>query len=76
MADALMNDIDEQSQTSTMRFKHDSLTIQFIYPGRSKPRIDDLDRLIGQHYGLSEREIDYIVNYDAKYRVGADEDDA
>lgn len=30
-----------------------------------------------QHYGFSEEELDYIINYDIKYRVGKEltEDD-
>ena len=72
----LMKDINKQSQNSTMRFKHDTLTIQFIFAGRSKAIIDGLDQLVGQLYGLSGSEIDYIVNYDTKYRVGAEADDA
>lgn len=67
---ALMVDINRKSETSVMRFKHDVLTIQFIFAGRSKSQIDDIDRLIGEYYGFSATEIDYIVNYDAKYRMG------
>jgi hypothetical protein len=42
-----------------------------------KPASDAIDLEIGPiHYGLSDVEIDYIVNYDVKYRMGqTDEDD-
>jgi hypothetical protein len=73
---SLMADIDKNSERSIMRFKHDVLTIQFIFAGRSKEYIDELDRLIGDYYGLSVFEIDHIVNYDAKYRAGSNGKDA
>jgi len=28
-----------------------------------------------QHYGLTDEELDFIINYDTKYRVGADGED-
>ena len=29
-----------------------------------------LDRLIVNHYGFTDEELDFIINYDIKYRVG------
>ncbi len=37
---------------------------------RSKPIIDEIDRVLAQHYGFTETELDFIVNYDIKFRVG------
>jgi hypothetical protein len=39
---------------------------------RAKPVIDDIDRHLAQHYGLSASELDFILNYDIKYRTGRD----
>jgi hypothetical protein len=36
----------------------------------SKPIIDDIDRALAQHYGFSDEELDFIINYDIKYRMG------
>jgi hypothetical protein len=55
-----------------MKFKHDTLTIQFIYPKSSKPIIDEIDRALAQHYGFTAEELDFIINYDIKYRMGRD----
>jgi hypothetical protein len=48
------------------------------YPKLSKPIIDEIDRVLAQHYGFTDEELDYIINYDIKYRMGragtADED--
>lgn len=59
----------EQRQTGTTQTQ--SFKIQ-----RSKPLIDNIDCLLATHYGFSDEELDFIVNYDIKYRMGADEDDA
>ncbi len=37
---------------------------------KSKPIIDKIDTLLAQHYGFSQEELDYIINYDIKYRMG------
>ena len=36
----------------------------------SKPIIDEIDCVLAQHYGFTEEELDFIVNYDIKYRMG------
>ena len=56
-----------------MRFKHDTLRIQFIYPKKSKTIIDKLDRVFGDYLELNPKQIDFLVNYDAKFRMDAGE---
>lgn len=58
-----------------MRFSHDTLRVQCIIPKSSKPIIDEIDCILGAHYGFSQEETDFIVNYDIKYRMGQDEED-
>jgi hypothetical protein len=42
----------------------------------SKPIIDKIDVLLGELYGLSPEEVDFLTNYDTKYRLGVvDADD-
>jgi hypothetical protein len=41
-----------------------------FYPNKSKPIIDEIDRVLAQHYGFTEEELDFIINYDIKYRMG------
>ena len=45
-----------------------------FYPRLSKPIIDEIDRVLAQHYGFTEEELDFIINYDIKYRMGKDAD--
>lgn len=40
--------------------------------GLSKPILDDIDGVLAEHYGFTAEELDFIVNYDIKYRLGAD----
>ena len=41
-----------------------------FYPRHSKPIIDEIDRVLAKHYGFTEEELDFIINYDIKYRMG------
>ena len=36
----------------------------------SKPIIDKIDRVLAKHYGFTDEELDFIINYDVKYRMG------
>lgn len=38
--------------------------------GKSKPIIDEIDTVLAVHYGFTEEELDFIINYDIKYRMG------
>ncbi len=41
-----------------------------IYARKSKAIIDDIDRILARHYGFTPDELDFILNYDLKYRIG------
>ncbi len=70
LADELMADLCANSEDRTMRFRHDTLTIQAIITKLSKPIIDEIDHVLAQHYGFTDEELDFIINYDIKYRMG------
>ncbi|NJL89505.1 MAG: SAM-dependent methyltransferase [Coleofasciculaceae cyanobacterium SM2_1_6] len=57
----------ERKQKQTGITKTQSFKIQ-----KSKPIIDEIDRILAQHYGFTEEELDFIINYDIKYRMGKD----
>ena len=54
-----------RQQKQTGRTETQSFKIQ-----KSKPIIDRIDSALAVHYGLTAEELDYIVNYDIKYRMG------
>ena len=43
-------------------------------PANSKSIIDQIDTILAQHYGFTEEELDFIINYDIKYRMGKELD--
>ncbi|MDD5206988.1 MAG: hypothetical protein PHS17_16305 [Desulfobacterales bacterium] len=39
---------------------------------KAKSTIDDIDSVLATHYGFTNEELDFIINYDIKYRMGQD----
>lgn len=67
----LMYDFDHNSRHLTNDYgKHGKLIIQSFQPRYSKPIIDQIDRVLAKHYGFTDEETDFIINYDIKYRMG------
>jgi len=54
-----------RNQRQTGRTKTQSFKIQ-----KSKPIMDDIDRILAKHYSFTNEELDFIINYDIKYRMG------
>ena len=46
-----------------------------FYPKHSKPILDKIDAVLARHYGFTEEELDFIINYDIKYRMGVEDED-
>ena len=55
---------------STILARRDGVKLQVFSPSRSKPIIDEIDRVLARHYGFTDEELDFIINYDIKYRMG------
>ena len=71
----LMEDIERNSRVTPMKYKNlGTLLIQYIFPRLSKPIIDEIDRILARHYGFTDEELEFILNYDIKYRRGQDSD--
>ena len=67
----LMRNFKKTSQVLTMRYKkHGTLHIQCVYPKLSKEIIDQIDIAYGRAIGLNDEQLDFIINYDIKYRMG------
>jgi len=39
---------------------------------QAKDIIDEIDLGLSKHYGFTGEELDFIINYDIKYRMGRD----
>ena len=70
LAEKLSTRLLDTSEFREMRFKHDRLRVQCIIPKFSKLIVDEIDRALAQHYGFTDEELDFIINYDIKYRMG------
>jgi hypothetical protein len=66
---SLMADFEKNSM---MKARRDGVEYQEFYPAKSKPIIDQIDRVLAHHYGFTDEELDFIINYDIKYRMGRD----
>ena len=74
-----MKDLREKAERKTINTKDgDKITYDEFYGGKSKTIIDEIDRTLAKHYGFTDEELDFILNYDIKYRmgqVGGDDDE-
>ncbi|MDY0104006.1 MAG: Eco57I restriction-modification methylase domain-containing protein [Lentimicrobium sp.] len=66
-----IRDLEENSVMLKREQKNIGLTeTQSFKISKSKPIIDQIDTVLAQHYGFTEEELDFIINYDIKYRMG------
>jgi hypothetical protein len=76
LADELMIDLDKHKNRKEAYYKTTGKVIyDEFFPKYSKPIIDEIDRVLARHYGFTEEELDFIINYDIKYRMGAEDED-
>ncbi|HWP91521.1 MAG TPA: DNA methyltransferase [Thermodesulfobacteriota bacterium] len=54
----------------TKETRYGKMTYEQYRPSRTKLFIDSIDRVLAQHYGFTDEELDFIINYDIKYRMG------
>ncbi len=72
LAGELIDDLKRNSTTRTRKRSDGSIRREVNYNvGASKHIIDRIDKVLGTHYGLSDADVDYIVNYDFKFRFSA-----
>ncbi|MBV6426112.1 MAG: hypothetical protein KIPDCIKN_00622 [Haliscomenobacter sp.] len=66
-------DILKNAMRKTIQTKDgDSISYAEFSVNLSKPIIDEIDTVLAEHYGFTEEELDFIINYDIKYRMGRD----
>ncbi len=71
LTDMLMVSFKQNSQRKETRYKTTGNVIYDEFrPKQSKPIIDEIDRVLAGHYGFTDEELDFIINYDIKYRMG------
>ena len=71
LSDLLEKDLDKNKKDLTTKKKNDgSVNFSYAYQKRkSKQIIDNIDTALAAHYGFSEEELDFILNYNIKFRM-------
>jgi hypothetical protein len=54
----------------TNEIREGKITYDQYRPSKTKLFIDQIDSLLAIHYGFTHAELDFIINYDIKYRMG------
>ena len=67
---SLMEDLKKNSKVYRRVSKGILTQFDSFYPALSKHIIDEIDRVLAKHYGFTDEELDFIINYDIKYRMG------
>ena len=71
LTDELMDSFRRHSQRRETHYQTTGRVIYDEFDQKpSKPIIDKIDRVLAEHYGFTDEELDFIINYDIKYRMG------
>ena len=71
LTDELMADLKRHARRKETLYRATGRVVyDEFYPRHSKPIIDKIDRVLAEHYGFTDEELDFIINYDIKYRMG------
>jgi hypothetical protein len=64
--------LSQSCAANTSQWRKSGLLIDSIDSKPSKPILDQIDTVLAGHYGFTAEELDFILNYDIKYRLGRD----
>src|SRR4030095_7801661 len=68
----LQKSLDQNAMRKTIRTRDGSeIAYAEFYASKAKPIIDNIDQILAKHYKFTNEELDFIINYDIKYRMGA-----
>ena len=71
ITERLMKDLQKNANRKVAQYKTTGKVIYDEFrPSLSKPILDEIDIVLAQHYGFTDDELDFITNYDIKYRMG------
>lgn len=66
----LMKELQKNAVMTDAVYRTGDVSFAQYLPAKSKPIIDEIDKVLAKHYGFTEEELDFIINYDIKYRMG------
>ena len=66
-----LRDLKRHSETLVRQQRQTGRTeTQSFKVSKSKPIIDEIDTALAPYYRFTAEELDFIINYDIKYRLG------
>jgi hypothetical protein len=69
----LLKNLQDNSFLQDINFKkYGLMKTQIFNPRLSKTIVDEIDKVLAKHYGFTDEELDFIINYDIKYRMGGE----
>ncbi len=68
--DELMTDLKKKSKRRVYEYKTGRVEYDEFYPGLSKNVIDKIDQKLAEIFQFTDDEVDFLVTYDLKYRMG------
>ena len=70
--DDLMDNFKKFKTTKIAEYPRTTGRVEYdeFHPSHAKAIIDQIDCILAEHYNFTEEELDYIVNFDIKYRMG------
>ena len=70
----IISNLEKNSEVGTGNYSvGGAVSYQKFKPKLAKHFFDQVDKILAGHYGLTDEELDFIINYDIKYRVGLGE---
>ncbi|HOA51044.1 MAG TPA: hypothetical protein PKI05_02230 [Thermogutta sp.] len=73
LGSALVESLFKNAKRKTQQYATTGARRQLLFrPSASKAIIDEIDKVLAKHYGFTDEELDFIINYDIKYRMGDD----
>ena len=66
----VMKDMKANCRRRRIQYRTGWIEYDEFYSRLSKSIIDEIDRVLARHNGFTDEELDFISNYDIKYRLG------
>jgi hypothetical protein len=75
LAEKLLRDLDANARVQ-LRTRADGSQQKEVNfrVGLSRPVLDEIDKVLARHYGLSDEQLDWLLGFDAKYRASASDE--
>ncbi len=67
---ALAERLQATATLCTRRYPSGLIEYEVYHPARAKTLLNEVDCVLAEHYGFTDEEFDFIVNYEVKYRMG------